>query len=119
MSKVAAQGPGIPASELTPPQRDMLLSLIEEYARWHRPEIADSELRRIHVAGFDKVTFLWAGGTDGKVGRYYRVLGPTFLIEYDNVQNQANHVHSIWRDPANDFGQDLLKQHYDTVAHPR
>ena len=117
MGKVSALGAGIRASELTPPQRDMLLGLIEEYARWHRPEIADEELRRIHVAGFDKVTFLWAGGTGPDVGRYYRVLGPTFLIEYDNTQNQANHVHSIWRDAANDFGEDLLKQHYETASH--
>jgi hypothetical protein len=117
MGKVGALGAGISASALTPAQREMLLRLIEEYARWHRPEIADAELRRIHVAGFDKVSFLWAGGTDAQAGRYYRVLGPTFLIEYDNVQNQANHVHSVWRDAANDFGEDLLKQHYDTAAH--
>ena len=57
--------------------------------------------------------------TDRGMGNYYRVLGPTFLIEYDNTQNQANHVHSIWRDAANDFGEDLLKQHYDSVPHPR
>jgi hypothetical protein len=119
MDKVAALGPGIRASELSGPQRDLLMRLIEEYARWHRPEIADEELRRIHVAGFEKVSFLWAGGTGLREGRYYRVLGPTFLIEYDNTQNQANHVHSIWRDAANDFGEDLLKQHYDAVPHPR
>ena len=117
MSKVGALGQGIRASELTPGQRDMLWSLIEEYARWHRPEIADAELRRIDVAGFDKVTFLWAGGTGPDVGRYYRIVGPTFLIEYDNTQNQANHVHSIWRDAANDFGEDLLRQHYETAPH--
>jgi hypothetical protein len=119
MAKLGALGPGIRAAELTRPQRDLLLSLIEEYARWHRPEIADAELRRIQRAGLDKVTFLWAGGTDPGAGRYYRVLGPTFLIEYDNTQNQANHVHSIWRDAANDFGEDLLKRHYDTAAHHR
>jgi hypothetical protein len=119
MGKMGALGPGIPASELTPAQRDMLLSLIEQYARWHRPEIADAELRRIHVAGFDKVTFLWAGGLGPDEGRYYRILGPTFLIEYDNTQNQANHVHSIWRDAANDFGEDLLKRHYETAADHR
>eukprot|EP01035_Chromulina_nebulosa_P045411 gene45411-biopygen31340 len=92
---------------------------VEEYARRHRPEIADAELRRIHLAGFDKVTFLWAGGTDPNSGRYYRVMGPTFLIEYDRVQNEANHVHSIWRDAANDFGEDLLKLHYATAGHHR
>lgn len=117
MGKVSALGAGIAASELTAAQRALLLRLIEEYARWHRAEIADAELRRIHAAGFDKVTFLWAG--DPQAGRYYRILGPTFLIEYDNVQNQANHVHSIWRDAANDFGEDMLKRHYETAAHHR
>lgn len=116
---VGALGRGISASDLTVEQRGLLLSLIEEYARRHRPEIADAELRRIHLAGFDKVTFLWAGGTDPNSGRYYRVMGPTFLIEYDRVQNEANHVHSIWRDAANDFGEDLLKLHYATAGHHR
>ena len=119
LGKVDALGQGIWAGELTAAQRDMLWGLIGEYARWHRPEIADAELRRIQVAGFDKVSFLWAGGTSPDVGRYYRILGPTFLIEYDNTQNQANHVHSIWRDAANDFGEDLLKQHYETAPHHR
>ncbi len=118
LGKVGALGSGIAAGELTAPQRAMLLRLIEEYARWHRPEIADAELARIRAAGFEKVTFLWAGGTDPAVGRYYRVLGPTFLIEYDNTQNRANHVHSIWRDAANDFGEDLLKRHYEAAHRP-
>jgi len=117
MPKVGAVGQGILASEMTRAQRDLLMSLIEEYAHWHRPELADEELRRIHVAGLEKVSFLWAGSTEARAGHYYRVLGPTFLIEYDNVQNQANHVHSVWRDAANDFGEDLLRQHYDSAAH--
>jgi hypothetical protein len=119
MGKVGALGSGIRASDLTRAQRDLLLGLIEEYARWHRPEIAEAELGRIRAAGVEKVTFLWAGGTEPGAGRYYRVLGPTFLIEYDNTQNQANHVHTIWRDAANDFGEDLLKEHYATAAHHR
>ena len=48
---------------------------------------------------------------------YYRVQGPTFILEYDNVQNKANHVHAVWRDFKNDFGEDLLRKHYDTVPH--
>ncbi|HEX8913780.1 MAG TPA: DUF3500 domain-containing protein, partial [Humisphaera sp.] len=114
MAKVLAGKDGVPASELTPEQRDVLLTLIEAYARWHRPELADQELRKIHVAGFDKVCFAWAGGTDVGQGHYFRVHGPTFLIEYDNTQNNANHVHTVWRDPANDFGEDILKKHYET-----
>jgi hypothetical protein len=113
IDKVVGGTPGISAADMTPAQRDQLLSLIEEYARRHRVELADQELRKIHVAGFDKVYFAWAGGTEVGVGHYYRINGPTFLIEYDNTQNNANHIHTVWRDPANDFGEDLLKQHYE------
>ena len=68
-------------------------------------------------AGFDKVYFAWAGGLEPGQGHYYRIQGPTFMIEYDNTQNHANHVHSVWRDPANDFGEDLLKKHYQEHPH--
>jgi hypothetical protein len=113
LKKVTESGPGVMASELKPEQRELLLSLIEEYARRHRAELADQEVRKIHVAGFDKVNFVWAGGTEVGQPHYYRIVGPTFLIEYDNTQNNANHIHSVWRDPANDFGEDLLKKHYE------
>lgn len=119
MKAVVAGKDGLPASEMTPEQRDLLLRVIEEYARRHRGELASEELRKIHVAGFDKVSFAWAGGTEPGVGHYYRVVGPTFLIEYDNVQNNANHPHTVWRDPANDFGEDILKKHYETAEHHR
>jgi hypothetical protein len=111
MAKATASGPGLPASEMKPEQRELLLSLIEEYARRHRAELADQDVRKIHVAGFDKVAFVWMGGTEVGQPHYYRIVGPTFLIEYDNTQNNANHIHSVWRDPANDFGEDLLQKH--------
>lgn len=114
MAKVIAGKDGLPAAEMTPEQRDLLLQLIEEYARRHRAELADQEVRKIHVGGFDKVCFAWAGGLEPGVGHYYRVHGPSFLVEYDNTQNEANHVHTVWRDPANDFGEDVLKKHYET-----
>ena len=56
-------------------------------------------------------------GTEKGEGHYYRVQGPTFLLEYDCTQNDANHVHAVWRDFANDFGLDLLRQHYEKVQH--
>ena len=119
VAKVIAGKDGLPAAEMTPEQRDLLLQLLEEYARRHRAELADQELRKIHVGGFDKVCFAWAGGTEPGVGHYYRVHGPTFLVEYDNTQNNANHVHTVWRDPANDFGDDVLKRHYETDGEHR
>jgi hypothetical protein len=75
--------------------------------------MADADLEKINQAGLDKVYFAWAGGIEPGVAHYYRVHGPTFLIEYDNIQNNANHVHAVWRDLANDFGDDILKRHYE------
>jgi hypothetical protein len=102
---------------LSAEQKKMLLDLITEYASRLRPELADADLKKIDDVGFDKVHFAWAGGLEAGQGHYYRIQGPTFMIEYDNTQNRANHVHSVWRDPANDFGEDLLKQHYQEHAH--
>jgi len=63
------------------------------------------------------VRFGWAGGTRVGEGHYYRIQGPTFVIEYDNTQNGANHVHSVWRDLDADFGGDLLRRHYAESPH--
>ena len=109
--------PGAPAgikfSELQPPQQAMLRTLVDYYAHRMRDDLAHSALARIDAAGWDAVHFAWSGGTEPGVGHYYRVQGPTFLIEYDNPQNGANHVHTVWRDLKNDFGEDLLKAHYE------
>ncbi len=56
--------------------------------------------------------FAWAGPEQRGEGHYYRVAGPTFLIEYDNTQDDANHIHSVWRDASMDWGTDLLASHY-------
>ena len=89
----------------------MLKRIVEEYARRARKELADADLAKIEKAGWDKVHFAWAGGLERGTGHYYRVQGPTFLIELDNTQNDGNHVHSIWRDFKDDFGRDLLREH--------
>lgn len=65
----------------------------------------------------DQITFGWAGVLEVGGPHYYRVQGPTFLIEYDNTQNDANHIHSVWRDFGNDFGRDLLREHYKKAVH--
>lgn len=59
-----------------------------------------------------KIVFAWMGGTEKGDPHYYRVQGPTFLLEYANTQNDANHVHAVWRDFDGDFGRDLLREHY-------
>jgi hypothetical protein len=103
---------GVAASDLAAPQRALLVQLVEAYARNMRPEVADAELGRMRDAGIERLHFAWAGPLEPGHAHYYRVHGPTLLIEFDNTQNDANHIHSIWRDPRNDFGADLLRAHY-------
>lgn len=108
---------GIPVTQMTEPQKAALMELIGVYAHRLRKEIADDDLARIAKAGIGKVYFAWAGSIEPGQGHYYRIHGPTFLIEYDNTQNNANHVHSVWRDLENDFGGDLLRSHYENSPH--
>jgi len=104
---------GLPASDLAPAQRDLLMQLVEEYARNMRPDVADEHLRRIREGGIERIHFAWAGPIDPGHAHYYRIHGPSVLIEFDNSQNDANHIHSVWHDPRNGFGADLLRAHYE------
>ena len=104
---------GIPAAALTVSQRALLKQLVDVYAGYMADDIAADRLARIEKAGWDQVAFAWAGRLERGQKHYYRVQGPTFLIEYDNTQNDANHIHSVWRDFNGDFGLDLLAIHYD------
>ena len=79
--------------------------------------IADYRVERLYDAGIDKIAFAWAGGVERGEQHYYRVQGPTFLIEYDNTQNNANHIHSVWREFDGDFGRDLLREHVSSTPH--
>ena len=87
--------------------------MIHEYVYRARGEVADKEFAEIKNEAPNKIYFAWAGGTEPRQPHYYRVQGPEFLIEYDNTQNNANHVHAVWRDLKNDFGDDILRKHYD------
>jgi hypothetical protein len=107
---------GILVPDLNTEQKEILNTLIVLYAERLRPELASNDLGKILKAGVDKIGFAWAGGQERGNPHYYRIQGPTFLIEYDNTQNNANHVHSVWRDFENDFGDDLLKKHYDSAS---
>ena len=104
---------GLPLADMTGDQWALSVRLVEEYARNMRSEMADEELRRLREAGLERVHFAWAGPLAPGQAHYYRLHGPTLLIEYDNTQNDANHIHSVWHDPQNDFGADLLRAHYE------
>lgn len=110
---------GVPVADLDGAQRERLVRLVSEYALNMRADVADEELRRLRAAGLERVHFAWAGSLDRGQAHYYRIHGPTVLIELDNTQNDANHVHSVWHDPKNDFGADLLRAHYDHGHGPR
>jgi len=108
---------GIKASALTKPQRDLLMSLIDVYAGLMASEVAAERMDRLKKAGLDNIAFAWAGETEKGKKHYYRLQGPTFLVEYDNTQNDGNHIHSVWRDFNGDFGRDLLREHLKSNPH--
>lgn len=108
---------GLPFTQMNASQQSLLQRLVGEYVGRSRPELSESDLKRIAEAGWDHVFFAWAGGLNRGEGHYYRVQGPTFLLEYDNTQNNANHIHTVWRDFEHDFGDDPLRRHY-LESHP-
>lgn len=102
---------GVLASDMTDAQRTALLTLIAEYTGRYRSEVAATDIEKIKTAGIGKIRFGWAGGTKPGEAYYYRIQGPTFLMEACNVQNNANHVHAAWRSFTGDFGRDILREH--------
>lgn len=105
---------GIRYVELNASQQQAFLSLIDVYIHRFTKLFAEDRLKDIQKAGLENLRFAWAGYTQKEVGKgtYYRIQGPTIIIEYDNTQNNANHVHSVIRDLKNDFGGDELLDHY-------
>jgi Protein of unknown function (DUF3500) len=108
---------GVRWAELSETQRGILMRLIDEYVGNAREDVARAERGKIEKAGLAEIRFAWAGSLRVGEKHYYRIQGPTFVIEYDNTQNDANHVHSVFRDLDDDFGGDLLKRHYAESPH--
>ena len=108
---------GVPHGDLTSSQQSVLWSIIEEYATAQPEAVSSQRLAEVRDAGLGNIKFGWMGGAARGEPHYYRIQGPTFLIEYDNTQGNANHVHSVWRDFAGDFGRDLLAAHYELYRH--
>jgi hypothetical protein len=100
---------GLPASKMSADQKELLTKLIGEYLNNMPPDVAAHRRDALNRAGPEAIHFAWWGDTERNQRHYYRVQGPTFLIEYNNTQNSANHVHSYWRDLSGDFGVPLKK----------
>jgi hypothetical protein len=101
--------PGIGWAELKPAQQALAWKIVEEYAHRLRGDLAARDLAAIKK---ETLVFAWAGPLERHQGHYYRIQGPHFTIEYDNTQGNGNHVHSVWHDHADNFGANLLKEHY-------
>lgn len=109
---VAGQPSGLLASKMNARQFDKLNALLSEYANNVPPQVAAAREDLIKKAG-KNIYFAWAGGVNKGDPHYYRIQTAAFLIEYDDTQNGANHIHSVWREFNGDWGEDLLKEHYD------
>ncbi len=107
---------GLGASDMGPRQFEALRAIIEEYAQNVPSELAEGRIAQVNRSGRN-IYFAWSGGINAGDPHYYRVQTPYFLIELDNTQDSANHIHSVWRELGGDFGEDLLHQHYQN-SHP-
>jgi hypothetical protein len=110
---------GILASALSSSQQALLMNLIEEHASVQVAALAEARLTKVRADGLGKIRFAWLGASEPGTGHYYRIQGASFLIEYDNVQNNANHQHIVWRDFAGDFGVDVIGLHHAQDPHHR
>lgn len=102
---------GVPAAELSPSQREALREVLHVFLDRIPDELAEQEAAKFAGDKLRQVHFAWAGGVERGQPHYYRLQGPRLLAEYDNTQREVNHVHTVWRDPANDFGDDVLARH--------
>ena len=103
---------GLSAESMNNDQRELFDELVREYVGRLPDEMVAVERKRIRQAGFNEIHFAWAGAEERGKPHYYRIHGPSFLVEYDNTQNNANHIHTVWRNTRDDFGLDLLALHY-------
>jgi hypothetical protein len=108
---LAGQPTGLSVTKMNAKQRQMLQAVLDEYCYNLPEQAAQHRLEVIKKAG-NNLNFAWAGVAEKGGPHYYRIQGPNFLVEYDNTQNGANHIHSVWREMEGDWAEDLLKAHY-------
>ena len=110
-------GKGLAMKDMTTAQKQLFHKLIAVYLNRYHVTLKNQQMAQLEKAGLDKIYFAWMGDTEPLMGKdrghYYRIHGPTILIEFDNTQNDANHIHTVVRDLTNDFGEDLLRRHYE------
>jgi hypothetical protein len=116
VANVFAPPRGLALARMAGEQRAQLVNLLKHYVSRTNEELAGPYWRKMEADGFDAVTFAWAGSVEPGQGHYYAIKAPSFLIEYDNTQNEANHIHSVLRDISGDWGEDLIAAHY-AAAH--
>lgn len=109
--RLTAAPKGIPAADLTDDQQHQLRELLALYLGRIPDGLAEREAAKFAGTRLASLHFAWAGGIERGQPHYYRIQGPRLLVEYDNTQRDVNHVHSVWRDPDNDFGDDVLRAH--------
>ena len=108
---------GVPWSRLRAGQREILTALLGAYLSRLPDDAASAEQAKITGEAAGQLHFAWAGSAEPGRPHYYRIQGPRLLAEYDDTQRDANHVHTVWRDPSGDFGRDVLADHYATIRH--
>ena len=87
------------------------MNLVNTYLENFPAAVQQERRKRIEKSGLETIHFSWHGGAEKGQKHYYRIQGSTFIIEYDNFQNDANHIHAVWREFEGDFGRDLLREH--------
>ncbi len=108
---------GIAYSEFTEDQKKIFMTLLDIYLDNYEINFEKEFKYKIKKAGFENLHFAWLGSLKPGEGYYYKIYGPVLLIEYDNTQNHANHIHTVVRDLTNDYGEDILREHYKTDHH--
>lgn len=112
LSYIRTSPKGLAGAGLSQRQLDELSELVGAFVRRLPDDVAGAQMHDLERAGMDNLTFAWAGGTQPGQRHYFRIQGPTLLVEHDNTQGNGNHIHSVWRNPADDFGDDVLAGHY-------
>jgi hypothetical protein len=104
---------GIAYTDLSDDQKKIFMQLLDVYIKNYEFGFSSRLMEKIKKAGIENLSFAWAGDTQPGFGHYYCIQGPMLLIEYDNTQSRANHVHTVVRDLTNDFAEDILREHYE------